>query len=106
MGLWRSGTEIAYGAMAIWRGSGRAHRQRRSAISLRAPYAMSGTDIAYGATSPRALYAMSGTDRTEDAIELRDAWFSTDVVYAPMPASVLTSGMVLPGRLGRASSCS
>eukprot|EP00961_Rhodomonas_salina_P221706 2997745-Rhodomonas_salina.1 len=32
------------------------------AIRLRAAYAMSGTDLAYGAVSLRSCYAMSGTD--------------------------------------------
>eukprot|EP00961_Rhodomonas_salina_P302596 3940902-Rhodomonas_salina.2 len=43
-------------------GVGAARGGARRAIFLRAPYAMSGTDIAYGAGSLCKCYAMSGTD--------------------------------------------
>eukprot|EP00961_Rhodomonas_salina_P014396 193116-Rhodomonas_salina.2 len=58
-----SGTDLGYGATRELR----CRWLVQSAIRLRACYAMSGTEIAYGAISPRdtrlcACYAMSGTE--------------------------------------------
>eukprot|EP00961_Rhodomonas_salina_P303054 3941078-Rhodomonas_salina.6 len=46
---------VRFPSLSAWRG------RNQVSISLRACYAMSGTDIAYGAISLRACYAMSGT---------------------------------------------
>eukprot|EP00961_Rhodomonas_salina_P173672 2342101-Rhodomonas_salina.1 len=60
-------------------------------------YAVSGTEIGYGATSPaiglRARYAMPGTDVASGAISLRAcyAMSGTDGAYGAMPALDLTS---------------
>eukprot|EP00961_Rhodomonas_salina_P302176 3940745-Rhodomonas_salina.14 len=48
---------------------------RGSGRLLRAPYAMPGTDIAYGALSLRTCYAIPGTDVAYGAVFLRDAWY-------------------------------
>eukprot|EP00961_Rhodomonas_salina_P154159 2076502-Rhodomonas_salina.1 len=49
---------------AVWRGTrlGKAEARYKTAISLRACYAMSGTDIGYIAIGLRTCYAMSGTE--------------------------------------------
>eukprot|EP00961_Rhodomonas_salina_P268376 3626788-Rhodomonas_salina.1 len=58
-----------------------------------AGYAMSGTDLAYGAICLRPCYAMSGTD-----LAYRATRFRTTGPYARATASpVLSSGMGLPG---------
>eukprot|EP00961_Rhodomonas_salina_P062717 841919-Rhodomonas_salina.1 len=55
------GTELAYGATRVCFQAGSSRvRSASPRISLRACYAMSGTDIAYGAICLRACSAMSG----------------------------------------------
>eukprot|EP00961_Rhodomonas_salina_P190820 2574433-Rhodomonas_salina.2 len=46
----------------------RSGRSARSAIRLRACYAMSGTNTAHGAIGLRACYAMPGTDTAHGAV--------------------------------------
>eukprot|EP00961_Rhodomonas_salina_P097238 1307742-Rhodomonas_salina.4 len=48
-----------------------------AAISLRAPYAMSGTDLAYAAICLRAPYAMSGSE-----LAYVRRWYSGVCCYA------------------------
>eukprot|EP00961_Rhodomonas_salina_P102084 1373078-Rhodomonas_salina.1 len=67
-----SGTDLAYGAT-----SAGYSLTFRCAISLRFHYAMSGTDIPYGASFLRACYAMRGTDLAYDAISLRASFAKT-----------------------------
>eukprot|EP00961_Rhodomonas_salina_P073194 983385-Rhodomonas_salina.1 len=57
-----SGTVVAYAATRSLGGARSSTAQARSAISLRARYAMSGTDIACAAICLRTRYAMSSTD--------------------------------------------
>eukprot|EP00961_Rhodomonas_salina_P132036 1777522-Rhodomonas_salina.1 len=63
-----------------------------SANSLRACYAMSGTDLGYAAIGLRACYAMSGTDLAYATIGLCVcyAMSGTDLAYAA-PASTIVS---------------
>eukprot|EP00961_Rhodomonas_salina_P223757 3025635-Rhodomonas_salina.1 len=63
-----------------------SHFWVNSAICLRACYAMSGTDIVYGAIYPRVCYAMSGCY----------AILGTELAYAAMRCLILSSRMVLP----------
>eukprot|EP00961_Rhodomonas_salina_P172601 2327690-Rhodomonas_salina.1 len=58
------------------------------AICLRERYAISGTDIAYVAISPRAPYGMPGTDIAYGAISLRASYAmpGTDIAYGAMPS--------------------
>eukprot|EP00961_Rhodomonas_salina_P206922 2793416-Rhodomonas_salina.1 len=59
------------------------------AVSLRACYAMSGTDLLNGAIGLRASYAMSGTNTAHGAIGLRARY-----VQCPVQSSVLSQRLV------------
>eukprot|EP00961_Rhodomonas_salina_P013290 178554-Rhodomonas_salina.1 len=75
-----SGTDIAYNATRhSWQPS-----LVSDAVSLRACYAMSGTDVQHGATNLHSCYAMFGTDVQYGATNLRAcyAMLGTDVPYA------------------------
>eukprot|EP00961_Rhodomonas_salina_P081460 1095325-Rhodomonas_salina.2 len=92
-----SGTELAYGA-----------------VSLRASYAMSGADKAYGAgrveggrfplavdpgSSLRASYAMSSTDVAHSLVSVLRASYGisgTDVAYAVVSGSARAMARALP----------
>eukprot|EP00961_Rhodomonas_salina_P300943 3940270-Rhodomonas_salina.3 len=122
-----SGTEIAYGAMRFLRGGGGAAGRGQSAaryvaqgmsISLRACYAMSGTDIRppyampgtglracyampgtaiVSGSSPRACYAMPGTDVMRSS--LHDAGWG--VLLLLLPGEGSTGAGAANGRGGR-----
>eukprot|EP00961_Rhodomonas_salina_P008786 119595-Rhodomonas_salina.2 len=56
------------------------HDVRRSyAISLRACYALSGTDLAYAAICLRVCYTLARTDLAKGAIGLRDVRFASSL---------------------------
>eukprot|EP00961_Rhodomonas_salina_P272133 3677535-Rhodomonas_salina.3 len=82
-----SGTDLGYAATLSlydvrWRSQRRLQpfsQARYRPIALRAPYAMSGTDTAYGAMSLRTCYAMSSTAITH-----------TGIAYGAMRCTVLT----------------
>eukprot|EP00961_Rhodomonas_salina_P134237 1805446-Rhodomonas_salina.7 len=73
-----------------------------SAISLRARYAMSGTDVADGAISLRARYAMSGTDGAHDAVCLRARYAMSGTDPQRTVLSAYARAPSLPFRTGTA----
>eukprot|EP00961_Rhodomonas_salina_P014722 197497-Rhodomonas_salina.2 len=81
--------------------SGGSHRAIctpvNSATRLCVCYAMSGTDIAYGATRLRACYAMSGADLPYGAIRLRAcyAMCGTDIAYGAAEFELYDARMYL-----------
>eukprot|EP00961_Rhodomonas_salina_P303875 3941399-Rhodomonas_salina.5 len=108
-----SGTELAYGAARSTKCYLRPTRlSARSAIGLRACYAMTGTGMRYDhicpytryvkpcTSDPTYLYARAVQCPVLKALYrmvLRNAW---DLAYGPTKRLVLSSGMVLPGADG------
>eukprot|EP00961_Rhodomonas_salina_P242093 3270585-Rhodomonas_salina.2 len=73
-----SGTDIAYPER---NGHHNLHTKRpEGAISLRACYGMSGTDLRYGRICIRASYAKSGTDIAYAPTKLVVYWQGMDLV--------------------------
>eukprot|EP00961_Rhodomonas_salina_P271116 3663327-Rhodomonas_salina.1 len=80
-----SGTNLAYAALLQSQCYGSAYRLLRSlrGSSLRACYAMSGTDLARGSILLRAFYTVSGTDLAYGATS---AIFSALSPPPPLPS--------------------
>eukprot|EP00961_Rhodomonas_salina_P073203 983480-Rhodomonas_salina.2 len=93
-----SGTDLVYGAT-----SRRASPTEQVAISLRACYAMSGTDLANDDVSLCACYAMSGTEIAYGAISLRACYTmpSTDLAYGATSLSESERAILLGSRNSR-----